>query len=500
MNNVSKEKVISDARENFERTIKSDAFLITTHTRTKNEKDERVYDMKHDVVRVEYPNSDIISSFNSTVKQLGVILEPAPVVVIPPEIKEKRRPLKIGIMSHFNRFASSYSPAQAFKRQITMLQDAGHEVVAFVMQGSTVELGCETRDVVVKFKRIKNVVSDGAKTEMADVLRREIDSSFDIMITHDLFLDDCITYRKAIEECGVAVKWLHFARSGLSHQLDKFGEDARYVYLNYADTAHFARNLGVEQKDVRTIFNDKEPSIFFNWDKITTMIASKMKLWDKDVVQVYPICTSRMSAKQIKEVLRVFSTLKRLGKSVGLVIANSNGRRRVEQINEEIQFAKELGLVHGEDFVFTSLLATDEFDTLSEVSQSVVSELFQISNLFVFPTCAEVGSNILLEASLGKNLLVLNADLPNLFDFTKDGNTLSFPFTSGKSLHYHGKTQEVYEKLAKEIIGQLNSNKADKQFRHVWRNHNFKSIYKNMYEPVLYEGLVDTIIKEKDEK
>jgi len=489
MKNPSKESIKKSAREQFERAINSENFLITTHTRTENKKVSRVWELTHEVTRCEFPNDDIINSFDEAVNQLGISLEPAPNVVIPPKIEEKRRPLKIGVMSHFKRFAESFSPSQAFRRQITMLQNEGHNVVAFVMEGSTFELGCETRPVMINFKRVKNVVSEKVKTEMVDMLRKEIDDSFDIIITHDLFLDSMITYRKAIAECGIDVKWLHTARSGLSHSIEKFGDDARYVYLNYADTAHFARQLGVKQEDIRTIFNDKEPAIFLNWDKDTKMIVDKLKLWEKEVVQVYPICTSRMGAKQLREVIKVFSTLKRMGKSVGLVIANSNGRKRVEQLDEEIEFAKRLGLIHGEDFVFTSLLTTEEHDLLNETPQRVVSELFQLSNLFVMASVAEVGSNIVLEASLGKNLLVLNSDLPNLFDFTETGNVLSFPFTSGKSLHYSSRNQESYDKLAKEIIGQLNSNKADKQFRHVWSKHNLKSLYKNMYEGVLYEGI-----------
>ena len=56
-------------------------------------------------------------------------------------------------------------------------------------------------------------------------------------------------------------------------------------------------------------------------------------------------------------------------------------------------------------------------------------------------------------------------------------------------MHYSEKTPEDVERLAKKIIGQLQSNKMDKQFRRVWKTHNLKSLYENMYAPILYERI-----------
>jgi hypothetical protein len=95
---------------------------------------------------------------------------------------------------------------------------------------------------------------------------------------------------------------------------------------------------------------------------------------------------------------------------------------------------------------------------------------------------------VLLEAAICKNLIVANADLPLLYDFVDKNQTLSYPFTSNQSLHYTGRDQESLSQLAKQITGELKSNKSDMTFRKVWRNHNAEAIYK-MLSGVIYEDI-----------
>jgi len=484
-----KEKVKLDARNKLEECLKADGFMIlfnSKHLVVETPIDTR-FRLDHSTTRVSFSSDDIMQSVDACVTQLGVKLEPAPIVVVPPKVETPRKPLKIAIITHFNQMQESYSPAKAVKNQIKILQKFGHEVVFFTQEGSTVDVGCEMRAKVPKFKRVKGVINSEAKQKMIDMLREELTNDFDLAITHDFYLDDCITYREAIKECGVDIPWLHWARSGVGHKIDCYAPNTHWVYMNYADTQRFSNNISVPQEDIRVVFNEKDPSLFFKWDPITTMISNRMRLWEKDIIQTYPICTTRMDAKGLNEVLKVFSCLKRLGKKVCLVICNSNGRKRIEEINAKIEYAKTLGLVHGEDFIFTNQLANEEYQIESEIPNKVVAELLLISNLFIFPTVAEVCSNILLEASMSKNLLVLNSDLPNLFDFADSGAVLSYPFSSNISLHYQSKDQESYDRLTKQIIGQLESNKSDRQFRHVWSKHNLETIYRDMLEPVIYE-------------
>jgi len=464
---------------------KTGSYLITATVRYPNKSEN---DLTHFVFKDNFPIDDIIPSLDNSIRLLGINKKQPVPVVKPKLVSEKLPPLKIAIITHFNRCPDSYSPGKAIKNQIKMLQHYGHEVVFFLQEGSRLDAGCKMMPVVTKFRRQKNIVDEEAKKKFIEVLKNEVDGKFDVAITHDFYIDDCITYREAIKESGIKANWIHWARSGVGHPIDFKMDNARYMYMNYADAGMFADRINVNIDKIRVTFNEKDPSLLLKWNDITKAISNHMKLWEKDIIQTYPICTTRMDAKGLNSVIRVFGELKKLGKNVALVICNANGRRRLDEISSKIEFAKECGLTE-EDFVFTSTLANEDLDIVSEVPHETVAQLMQISNLFIFPTIAEVCSNVLLEASMTKNLLVLNSDLPSLFDFAGDESVLDYPFTSLQSIHYKNKTDNDLNLLARQIIRNLDKNKSDKQFRKVWKTHSFDGIYNKMLAPVLYEKI-----------
>jgi len=480
MKNPKLLEILSNAEE-------KGSYLITA---TIKDKSKTEGDLTHHHVREDFPTDDIIPSLDRAVRTMNIQPQINTVAKNPePFGKEKRKdlkPLKIAIITHFNRCPDSYSPGKAVKHQIKLLQKYGHEVVFFVTEGSTLDVGCELRPVVPKFKRKKNVIDEEAKAKFIDVLRENLTDDFDVAITHDFYIDDCITYREGIKECGVNIKWLHWARSGVGHPIDWKMDNTKYIYMNYQDSELFASRIGVDVKDLRVVFNEKDPSLMNEWNPITRMISDKMSLQYKDIIQTYPMCTTRMDAKGINSVIATFGKLKESGKNVALIICNSNGRKRISEIESKMKYAKDCGLDE-RDIVFTSTLANDEFKIVSEVPHKVVVELMQISNLFIFPTIAEVCSNVLLEASMTKNLIVINEDLPSLFDFVDKDAILKHPFTSLRSVHYSGRDNESFTKLAKQIVGQIEANKADKQFRKVWSTHNLETVYYNQLAPILYE-------------
>lgn len=474
-NEISLNEIIDKAQ-------KLGGYFITA-TLLDRQKDEN--NLSHYVFQQEFPRDDIMPSLDMALRSMNVRPSPPPPqkLMMPEVTNSEKKPLRIGILTHFNRAPDSYSPGQAVKAQIKTLQKYGHEVVLFTQEGATLEFGCEKRCVVPKFKREKNIVNQEIKQKFIDILRTEL-TSYDVIITHDImYIDDCITYREAIKECGVPVKWLHWARSGVGKPIDLKMPNAKYVYMNYTDVGRFAEMINVSPETVRVVFNEKDPAKEFSWHPITVQLNDKYKLFLKDIVQTYPMCSTRMDAKGINHVIRTFGALKKLGNEVILVICNSNGRKRVDEIKSKLNFAYECGL-DDNDIVFTSLFSEE---TAAEVPHKVVTDLMNISNLFIFPTTAEVCSNVLLEASLSKNLLVLNKDFPSLYDFADENSVLGAYFGSRISINYKDRDENSYESLARQIDGQLKSNKADRQFRQVFRVHNAETIYNDMLVPILYE-------------
>ena len=448
-------------------------------------------DLTHFAFREKFNLDDVIPSLDSCVRSMRIEPEKPVDVIIPPKTHEEKKPLRIAIISHFNSMPESYSPARAVKNQIKILKEHGHDVTVFLQEGSKLEdvdLGCRVLKIIPKFKREKMVVNGEIKNKLISIFRERLTSDFDLAISHDFFIQDTVTFSEAIKECGVKIPWLHFCRSGVAHEMDFSMPNAKFVYLNYSDVGKFARAIKVPADQCRTVPNEKEPAYMLKWDPITRMIVNKFQLWDRDIIQTYPVCSTRLDAKGLDSIIKIFVELKRMGNKVALIVANSNGRKRVDDLKRKQEMAKRMGL-NEDEFIFTSLLADEQYKIASGVSNKVCAELMQISNLFILATIAEVSSNILLEASITRQLLVLNSDLPCLFDAVDKESVLSYPFTGNQSLHYSGRDNESLNKIAKQIVGELKSNKADLQFRHVWRNYNSHSLYYNILSPILYEDI-----------
>jgi len=465
------------------------SYFVTITTR---EKDKEENSLNHYVFRQEFDLPNVISSLDCCVRSMGVENEKPVDVIVPPVVEETRKPLKIALLSHFSRMADSYSPARAAKRMIKILQDHGHTVVFFTQECSKLtkdDIGCEVRNVVPSFKRKKMVINEEKKKEFIKVLQDHLTNDFQVAITFDLFLQDTITYSEAIREAGVPIKYLHFARSGIAHPMEFSMDNAKFIYLNKTDIGRFAKSIKVSSDECRTVYNEKDIIPLANLDPVTEMIIKKYKLWEKDIIMTYPVCSTRLAAKGLSDIINVFAELKKLGKKVSLIVPNSNGRRRVDDLKREIENARLKGLNTEEgDFIFTSLLADDTYKIESEVSNRVCYELMSIGNLFIAASRAEVGPNTILEAAMSKNLLVINSDLPLFREFCDKEAVIEYPFTSNYSLHYSGREENNYKELAKKIINRLEYDWADKQFRFVWRQHNADSIYQ-MLKDVLYEDI-----------
>lgn len=456
------------------------SYFITVTVRNK-EKTEG--DLTHYTFRNEFEIQDIMPSLDAAIDSMNIKL-PKPVdVIIPPKLKEYPK-LRIMILSHFSRMPASFSPARQCKELIKILKEKGHEVVLLAQEGSVLDIGCEVRGVLPRFKMEKNIVNVEMKEKMIKVLQEQLPEA-DCVISQDFFIDSLITYREALRDCNVQKPFLHFCRSGIGRPIDfKMNSTCKYIYLNKEGVGEFAKKIGVESDQCRTIFNPKDISRMFNFDPMVVKIINKYRLWDRDIIQAFPSCSTRLASKNVDSIIRLFVELKRLKKKVMLIIINSNGRKKTEELKRYCEMAKNMGL-NEDEFTFTSL--EDEI-MVAEASNIICAQLMQISNVFAMGSVSECGPNIWIESALSKNLLIANSDLPLLWDFVDKEKTLSYPFSSNRSLNFSGRIDENMQSLAKQIIKELDNNKPDLAFRQVWRNHNSEAIY-NMLMDVVMEAI-----------
>jgi hypothetical protein len=166
-------------------------------------------------------------------------------------------------------------------------------------------------------------------------------------------------------------------------------------------------------KNVYCVYNPKDPRTFFDLSPLASKIAAHLKLWNKDVLQIFPHCSSRMQAKGIMGVIRVFAALKREGLSVAIIFANANSKSAQDEIMElKILMKDRYDLVENEDYIFTS----DWTKNKKPLPRKDIADLMRLANIFVFASWRETVGNCFQEAKISGNLLVLNQHLPCLVE------------------------------------------------------------------------------------
>ena len=259
--------------------------------------------------------------------------------------------------------------------------------------------------------------------------------------------------------------------------------------MNEIEKNGLAQMYNVRPDKVKVVYNPKDIRDFHNFTDTAWEISKKLKLMEKDVVQILPLCSTRIDSKGIDAVIYAIAALKRANKSVGLVIANSNASKMKVEIDGKIQMMKELGLKENEDYIFTSKILDNK-----PLDRASVANLFLISNIFVYGSWREVCPNVLLEAETNPNiLLVLNEETRPLKEFGgktfNDREVLYFRATSKAAGMPDGRasikpvpySKTYYDELAKKIIEILPS--RDYVKRYSWEN-----IWKQQMEPLIYGG------------
>lgn len=327
---------------------------------------------------------------------------------------------------------------------------------------------------------------------------RPVLAEADVAITHDLiFLGWYLPHNAAIRELAEEfphVKWLHWIHSAPSARPGtlSYPSNLRYslppngklVYLNNNDALRLAEMYGTSLENVRIVPNSKDPGAFFGLHPLVQDIIDRYPLLTADVVSIFPFSTPRWDGKNVQKLIWLMAKIKQQGKKVCLVFVNAhaNGVREKRTVRELLIYAQSKGLAMA-DICFTSTLGEQwEYS----VPNDAIRQLFQLSNVFIFPSLSECCSLILLEASLCKNLLVLNRDVPSMREF--GGERALYPQFGSIQFRVAYQDEDAYwNDWAKIILGALSQERALDSFRLTLGRHNLDAIFKNQLEPLFYE-------------
>lgn len=412
---------------------------------------------------------------------------------------------EIGIFTTFYQFADSFSLTSVVREQLEAHLAHGYKPVLFVLENfkdfHKVPDGVEVRAVLPQVI-LEPYKGNGVPDCWEDDYKRVRDAvekhcaDMDFLICHDIiFIDTYLPYNIGLKAAKIKAKklhWIHSAPSPRPFLQDNphaerynLGDNALLVYLNSTRVVALAEMYGTTIDKVRVVNNSVDPRILHNYDDLTRELIRLYNLMDADIISVYPLSTPRMiDGKQLDKAILIHAGLRREGYDTRLIVPNAhaNGAREKVDILEMKQLALREGL-EPHQIIFTS-----DHGWEHGVDRRIVSELFLLSNMFIFPSISENCPLILMEAMLAGNLLVLNEDCISLKDFAGD-NALYFKFGNldmGTRNNLVVNNPNYYQDIAKIVGSEFSRNKALKAKASALRRFNYDSIFKQM-ERIYYE-------------
>jgi len=415
--------------------------------------------------------------------------------------------MKIAILSTLWEWNNSYSLTSVIESQLVSLLKYGYEPVLFTHDNfeddAKVPKGIEIRKVVPRYV-LEDYTDHHQVTPQFEEHVKEIEKmmgknmgDIDFIFEHDMifqgwFLPYCVAIHNFAEKSDI--KWFHWIHSvpnlqpkdlSYPHNLRyKLPRNSKLVYLNNYHIVRAAESYSAWPKDVKVVYNPVDPRIFWNLHPLTHSMLDKYPILEADYLQIYPLSSTRMmDGKQLGTVIEIFSQLKKQGNKVCLIVCNAhaNGDKEKEVIQKVKEQALEQGLDHNE-LIFTS---TESIEYEQGVPREVVSQLFQLANIFIFPSRSENCSLVLLEAMLSKNLLILNDSVPQMREFGQE-NALYFRFGGINEQEKWHDRNKFTEDVAKIIVSEFSNNKVLRSSNRAKQQFNYDVIFKRMIEPLFY--------------
>ncbi len=372
-----------------------------------------------------------------------------------PERIKTARP-KVAILTRFKQSAEglAYSVDTVVQEQLGMLVLHGYNPAVLVVKSDdwSRHPGWYNHDSVeiIQYPSVSDTNEEGEEDRFIDdieLLTTALTtalSDVDVVLTHDIiYLPDHL--KTAIAARNTAkqlpdITWFHWIHSTVSPEHMETSGIADYLYeevlsqewpnshpvfFNRMSIPIIANNFHYEEADVKIVPHATDICRFFGFSPLTTRLYREKQLYMADYLTVCPVRLDK--GKQVDWTIRIMARLKSKGECIRIVVMDSNSQHALGcDYREELKYiAMEYGLDQSE------LIFTSEFDDSLRrgAPQSMVRELFSISNIYIQPSRSESYSLSTQEAAITGNLLILNDDFPPFREIFGD-QALFFQFGS----------------------------------------------------------------------
>lgn len=262
------------------------------------------------------------------------------------------------------------------------------------------------------------------------------------VISHDLlFLRTHVAYAAAIHALGEirGFAWMHVCHSAAGKRptvdTPDFASPVRFTLppghkllcLNPSQREPLARYYDTSPDNVLVCPNARDIVSWYDFHPIAAELTRQYGLDRADIVQVFPVCATRLEPKGVAKVIDIFGQIIHHGYKdcrLVLAVANAGGPREKTRLAELRDRALTVGMkpdqliITSEDFPETAV---------GGVPHRAIRDLFLVSNVFVFPSLSEASSLVLGEAALAGCFIVTNSALPET-EHTTHGDQVRYDF------------------------------------------------------------------------
>lgn len=400
--------------------------------------------------------------------------------------------------------------------QIRMLIDGGYKPVVIVGKYFEPQFDYAAPEVILK--RIPDVpVYNEVKVDSTfdqDVvaLEKAISEALegvDIVLTHDIIYQPaCMKHliaAKRIAKRRPELRWLHWIHSATSpytlgdlrpifqdeykNLIKESFPNSFYIFFNAYSIPRIAQNFQISDNDVRIVPHPTDIKNFFKIEDSAWKIIKKYNILSSDVICTYPIRLD--NGKQVEKVIKIIASLKKIGKSVSLIVGDfhSTGQEKVDYRNICKQAAKDWNLTDTELIWLSEQPGWDV-----EVPYSVISDFFHISNVFVGASVSESYSLITQEAGLSGVAMELNRDFPptrDIFGWAPHyvplcSNIDALTGLDGDTTTKINNEEDFYGSCAQTLNYELENNRTIVLKTALRKYRNLDAVFKNNLEPLFY--------------